>query len=186
MPQLVDDNSVIAVRSGLWAPVAILCLAGVIFLIGLLPLTIGSGHPLGFGMTGAAAALGAVGCVRMKYRRPWVYLTANELRLPGFGIPPIPWGDVVRAGVFESRPPAASIHAMSSFTYVGIALTAQARDRVKQPRLVAMLAESVKADADAASGYDLILDCDSLEWAPERLAGAINERASGAATPAAR
>lgn len=186
MPRSAHDNPVVVVRSGLRVPVGMICIAVVIFLIGLLALTIGPALPLGFVMTGAAAALAGVGCLRMKYRRPWVCLTAGELRLPGFRIPPIPWGDVARAGVFESRPPSVSAWATSSFSYLGIELTAPARERVKQPRLVAMLGASVKADAEAASGYDLILDCGSLEWASERLAGAIKKRASGAATPAAR
>src|SRR5947207_278738 len=96
----------IAIRSGLYLPIVLLSIAAVIFLLGLsffMPFMRGYSPPIGFAVCGGAAAVGAVGYLLIKYRRPQVYLTPDELRLPGYGIERIPWRDVVRADVVEVR-----------------------------------------------------------------------------------
>jgi hypothetical protein len=180
MTQSQPNDGTIAIRSGLYLPIVLLCIATVIFLVGLLffmPFMKGYNPPIGFAICGGAAAVGIVGYLLIKYRGAQVYFTADELQLPGFGIERIRWRDIVRADAVEVR-------ARGLVYYLGIALTETARETVRQPRILKMV--GALAGAVGGKQYDLMLNCDSLEWTSQQLADEINRRASQAAAPAAR
>jgi hypothetical protein len=168
-------DNIVVIRAGLYLPTILLGSATTIFLVGLLffmPFMRGYNPPIGFAICGGAAALGIVGYLLLKNRRPQVNLTPNELQLPGFGIDGIPWRDVVRANVVEVR-------ANGRVDYLGIDIADAARERVRQPSIIKVV--GALAGAWCGEPHDLMLNCDALEWTSQQLADEINRRAANAA-----
>jgi hypothetical protein len=172
-------NQTIVIRSSRYLSVILFCIAPAILLFGvmdLIPSMQGYDPHTGLLLCGGALAVAIVGILLLNYRPPKVYLTPLELQLPGYGIPKIPWSDIVGADVFE-------VHARGTVLYLGILLTDSARRNFTQP--APMKALKVLVNLAAHASYDVLLHCDMLEWSPQRLADAINLRASAPATAVA-
>jgi len=149
--------------------------AALMFICGLLfcvPLMRGYNPMIGLAICGGSVIVGILGYLLIKYRRPYVYLTAEEIRLPGYGIERIVWSDIVQAAVVV-------VHARGEVSYLGILLTSAGREYVKQPRLLKMIgvaANLMSSNLITGIKYDLMLNCDMLEWTSIMLAEAINSR----------
>jgi hypothetical protein len=165
-------DEVIAIRSGLRLPIVLFCIAAVTLFLGSLffmPFIRERNPTVGFGIFGVAAAVGIMGYLTIRDRRPRVCLTEDELQLPGWGIERIPWRDVVRAEAYIYHDGA----------YLGIDLRPAARSRVGPP-----IHNWAGGLYSAVTGrrHDLwLVHSEGLEWSAEQLADEINRRASEAA-----
>jgi len=111
-----------------------------------------------------------IGYLVVKFRGVQVVITKDDLQLPCLKIESIPWCDIVAAGEAEVR-------VSGSATYLGIVLTPEARERVKQPKIVKIV--GLLAGVISGMKCDILVNDMLMKGGCGAIVQAINERATG-------
>ena len=178
MTETHPSDGTIDIRMGLRLPFALFIPAAIFFswgLLNLIPFLLEYSVAKGLTNCGMGAVMGVVGCFIIKYRRPQVSITEEELQLPGFGIGPIKWCNIVKADSI-------GLQTRSGHGYLEITLVDKACKPVKKQRRLFQLGEAIWDPQHKT----FMINCYMLQWTAKRLAAAINNRTPETSTLGAR